>query len=167
MVAARSSTSRECGSPDPVWEVIGPSILLGFELAGSAPGSPGVYGLHGCVRWPIEYGRFRMLIFDVTIDARPGPVEATMSRTAVIVVDMQNDFATVGHVRTRRDGSCSRPERSQFGAILAMGSPSLRCCWRNRKAADATPVTATTVPPATNGPRAERDSTATKSIPST
>lgn len=32
----------------------------------------------------------------VTIDARHAPVAADVSRTAVIVVDMQNDFATVG-----------------------------------------------------------------------
>jgi ureidoacrylate peracid hydrolase len=32
----------------------------------------------------------------VTIDARPGPVELTTGRSAVIVVDMQNDFASTG-----------------------------------------------------------------------
>jgi ureidoacrylate peracid hydrolase len=32
----------------------------------------------------------------VTIDARPGPVEASLTKMAVVVVDMQNDFASVG-----------------------------------------------------------------------
>jgi ureidoacrylate peracid hydrolase len=32
----------------------------------------------------------------VSVDARPAPVELVPSRTAVIVVDMQNDFATPG-----------------------------------------------------------------------
>jgi ureidoacrylate peracid hydrolase len=32
----------------------------------------------------------------VTIEARPGNVEVTLSRTAIVVVDLQNDFAAIG-----------------------------------------------------------------------
>jgi ureidoacrylate peracid hydrolase len=37
----------------------------------------------------------------VTIDARPAPVDATFARMAVVVVDMQNDFASVGGMFAR------------------------------------------------------------------
>jgi len=33
---------------------------------------------------------------EVTVDARPEPIQLSPTRTAVIVVDMQNDFATAG-----------------------------------------------------------------------
>jgi ureidoacrylate peracid hydrolase len=47
----------------------------------------------------------------VTIDARPAPVAATLSRLAVIVVDMQNDFAAAGGMFERAgiDISVIRP----------------------------------------------------------
>jgi ureidoacrylate peracid hydrolase len=47
----------------------------------------------------------------LTIDARPASVEATVSRTAVIVVDMQNDFAAAGGMFERAgiDISVIRP----------------------------------------------------------
>jgi ureidoacrylate peracid hydrolase len=47
----------------------------------------------------------------VTVDARPAPVSVTPARTGVIVVDMQNDFATVGGMFERAgiDISIIRP----------------------------------------------------------
>ncbi len=38
---------------------------------------------------------------EFTLDARPGPVRVAPARTAVVVVDMQNDFAAVGGMFAR------------------------------------------------------------------
>jgi hypothetical protein len=38
---------------------------------------------------------------EITIDARPTPVSVAPARTALIVVDMQNDFAAAGGMMER------------------------------------------------------------------
>jgi ureidoacrylate peracid hydrolase len=57
----------------------------------------------------------------LTVDARPGPVSAACARTAVIVVDMQNDFAAAGGMFERAgiDISAIRAAIEPTAGVLA------------------------------------------------
>lgn len=57
---------------------------------------------------------------DIQIDARPTPVNVALARTAVIVIDMQNDFAAVGGMFERAgiDISLIRAAIEPTGRVL-------------------------------------------------
>jgi ureidoacrylate peracid hydrolase len=55
----------------------------------------------------------------VTVEARPGPVELSPARTAVIVVDMQNDFVSAGGM-FERAGIDTGPARAIVEPISAV-----------------------------------------------
>ncbi len=59
----------------------------------------------------------------VRIDARPEPIEIDKSRTAIIVVDMQNDFGSKGGMfdRARIDISMIRCAVGPTTRVLAAG----------------------------------------------
>jgi ureidoacrylate peracid hydrolase len=57
----------------------------------------------------------------ITLNARPGPVELDLARTAVVVVDMQNDFGADGGMfaRAGTDVAASRRAIAPTAAVLA------------------------------------------------
>ena len=46
------------------------------------------------------------------LDARPGPISIEPERTALLVIDMQNDFGTKGGIFDRAESTSPRSKRS-------------------------------------------------------